>query len=185
MKLAAKDHEKVYATKVDPLIPLNSWADVSQPQRHLHLSQLGLHGLLWQGCVEKIKDGVFCQGLVNVPIEHHSTIGDISSPRDICFGDVQNHQNGRLPTPVSSDLQRNTQPKLRVLGDVESNHPDLWKISGQFSSHRSPGAAVLQGPSAWRHDSTKIWKWNSNLPSGKRLHSHGKEPFLLSIVYQL
>ena len=29
------------------------------------------------------------QGLLNVPIEHHPTIGDISSPTDIWFGDVK------------------------------------------------------------------------------------------------
>ena len=41
------------------------------------------------------------QGLVNVPIKHHPTIGDISSPTDICFGDVQHPQKiPSIPTPV-------------------------------------------------------------------------------------
>ena len=31
----------------------------------------------------------FQQGLVNVPIEHHPTIGDISSPTDMAEGDVK------------------------------------------------------------------------------------------------
>ena len=43
------------------------------------------------------------QGLVNVLIKHHPTIGDISSPTDICFGDVKEiPKKGHLLTPVDA-----------------------------------------------------------------------------------
>ena len=41
------------------------------------------------------------QGLVNVLIENRATIGDISYPTDICFGDVQNPQlSGHQSQPL-------------------------------------------------------------------------------------
>ena len=53
------------------------------------------------------------QGLVNVPIKHHPTIGVISSPTDICFGDVkQIPKKGHLPLGGSSHLVSGLQPWL-------------------------------------------------------------------------
>ena len=41
------------------------------------------------------------QGLVNVPIKHHPTIGNVESPTDICFGDVkQIPKKGHLHQPL-------------------------------------------------------------------------------------
>ena len=43
---------------------------------------------------------VHLQGLVNVLIEHHPNIGEISSPTDTCCSDVQNPKAmGHLPNP--------------------------------------------------------------------------------------
>ena len=43
-------------------------------------------------------------GLVNVPIKHHPTIGDISSPTDICFGDVKPiPKKGHQSQPLLND----------------------------------------------------------------------------------
>ena len=45
------------------------------------------------------------QRLVNVLIEHHPTIGDISSPTDICFGDVkQIPKKGHQSQPLYSTM---------------------------------------------------------------------------------
>ena len=41
-----------------------------------------------------------------VPIKHHPTIGDISSPTDICFGDVKPiPKKGHVQNPQKGDVQ--------------------------------------------------------------------------------
>ena len=44
------------------------------------------------------------QGLVNVPIEHHPTIGDIKIPTDIASGDIQNPQKGTFTNPHQNPI---------------------------------------------------------------------------------
>ena len=70
------------------------------------------------------------QGLVNVPVEHHPTVGHISSPTNICFGDVKQIPNDRIYRDIF------TSPCTSV------SYPNLNLESGHELQHLEPNLVL-------------------------------------------
>ena len=102
-----------------------------------HIINIHPHFRLWSegGTVAWMIEGYLKKGLVNVPIL--SNIGDISSPTDICFGDVkQIPKKGHLPTTGF--------PCPNRLGEGPRRCP--WP---RWNWLRRWNVAWLQGPWTW------------------------------------
>ena len=118
-------------------------------------------GRLWRAparCNELMQWSSLNQGLVNVPIEHHPSIGDIISNRylKVMF---KIPKKGHLPTHVNPSLNHTPsflgRPKLDTLSEARHVPSGASRLNRRFLRPMGhfPPMHTYASEAGWRHDS--------------------------------